>query len=68
MSNIGAFIKKNALMLGIGAVGIAGAIYFLTRKKKRSGLSGVSRRTRPSGVSRRRVGVRSKHLKPIKLS
>jgi hypothetical protein len=45
MSNIGNFIKKNAVMLGIGAVGIAGAIYLMNRKKKSGkGLSGVGRR------------------------
>ncbi|GHT78360.1 hypothetical protein FACS189464_1660 [Bacteroidia bacterium] len=36
MDNIGAFFKKNALIMGVGAVGIAAAIYFITRKKKKS--------------------------------
>ena len=61
MSNIGNFIKKNAVMLGLGAVGIAGAVYFLTRKKKSKGLSGVSRR-----VPKRRKSP--PRLKSIKLS
>ena len=70
INNIGAFIKKNAVMLGIGAAGIGAAIYFMTRKKVgvhprgRPNLSGVSRRGRPK--SKRRSS--SKRLKPIKLS
>jgi hypothetical protein len=36
MDNIGAFFKKNAIIMGVGAVGIAVGIYFLTRKKKKS--------------------------------
>ena len=76
MSNIGNFIKKNAVMLGLGAVGIAGAVYFLTRKKKGKGLSGIPRRVgaHPRGRPRpkRRVGAyprgRPKRLKSIKLS
>jgi len=51
MSNVGAFLKKNAVLVGVGAIGIAGAVYFLTRKKKSAkskGLSGVTqRRSRP---------------------
>ena len=47
MSNIGEFVKKNAIILGIGALGIGAAIYFMTRKKSKTskGLSGVSRKT-----------------------
>jgi phosphotransferase system glucose/maltose/N-acetylglucosamine-specific IIC component len=64
MANIGNFVKKNAVMLGIGAMGVAGAVYFLTRKKKRSkGLSGISRR---KTVKRRTT--KAKRLKPINLS
>ena len=33
-SSIGDFVKNNALMLGIGAVGVGAAIYFMTQKKK----------------------------------
>jgi cysteine synthase len=62
MSNIGTFIKKNAVMLGIGAVGIAGAVYFLNRKKKaKRGLSGIPRkRTQTRKTKQTR-------LKPMKL-
>ena len=63
MSNIGNFVKKNAVMLGIGAVGIGAAIYMMTRKKKRSGLSGISRPKR----RKRRKTTNSKRLKPMKL-
>jgi len=59
MSNVGNFIKQNAVMLGIGAVGIGAAIYFLNRKKKGSrGLSGISRTRKPT---------KHKRLKPMKL-
>jgi cysteine synthase len=63
MSNVGSFIKKNAVMLGIGAVGIAGAVYFLTRKKKgkNKGLSGIRRKS----PNRRKS---PKSLKSIQLS
>jgi hypothetical protein len=62
MSNIGTFIKKNALMFGLGAAGIGAAVYFLTRKKKSGkGLSGVSR-------TRRKRPNSPKRLKSIKLS
>jgi hypothetical protein len=55
-------------MLGIGAVGIAGAIYFLTRKKKK-GLSGISPRVRahPRGRPRPKRRTGSKRIKPMKL-
>ena len=65
MSNIGSFIKKNAVMLGAGAVGIAGAVYFLTRKKKK-GLSGVSRRATKRRTTKRRSTPQ--RLKSINLS
>ena len=64
MSNIGNFVKKNAVMLGIGAAGIAGAIYFMTRKKKRQGLSGIPK---SSNIKKRKT-INRKRLKPIKLS
>jgi phosphotransferase system glucose/maltose/N-acetylglucosamine-specific IIC component len=70
MSNIGNFIKKNAVMVGLGVAGIGAAVYFLTRKKKSKGLSGVSRRVGRS--PKRRVGANPrghpKRLKSIKLS
>jgi hypothetical protein len=66
MANIGNFVKKNAVMLGIGAMGIAGAVYFLTRKKKRAGLSGISRRKSVRAHPRGRPTT--KRLKPMKLS
>jgi len=73
MSNIGNFIKKNAVMLGVGAAALAGGIYLLTRKKKSRGLSGVSRtravsRQRPP--SRKRITRKSntpKRLKALRL-
>jgi hypothetical protein len=68
MSNIGSFIKKNALMLGIGAAGIAGAIYLMTRKKKSSrGLSGVVG-AHPRGRPKPKRRTNPHRLKPIKLS
>jgi hypothetical protein len=67
MSNIGNFIKKNAVLLGIGAIGLAAGIYFLTRKNKKSkGLSGISRRKRSSKKRAKRSN--SKTLKAKKLS
>jgi phosphotransferase system glucose/maltose/N-acetylglucosamine-specific IIC component len=63
MSNIGNFVKKNAVMLGVGAVGIGAAIYMMTRKKKRAALSGIPRVSRP----KRRKSTNSKRLKPMKL-
>lgn len=70
MSNIGAFIKKNAVLIGVGAAIAAGGIYFLNRKKKSSrGLSdGVRTYSRPT-TKRRNGKSRSKNLiKPMKLS
>jgi hypothetical protein len=65
ISNIGAFIKKNAVMLGIGAAGVAGAIYLMSRKKKsRLGLSGLPKLTK---MNKRKTRT-TKRLKPIKLS
>jgi hypothetical protein len=67
MSNIGNFIKKNAVMLGIGAIGIAGAMYYLNRKKKRPGLSGLPRRKPVRANLRVRPTKKAKRFKPIKL-
>lgn len=65
MANVGAFLKKNALLLGVGAVGIGAAVYFMS-KKKRSGLSGLpQRRKRKSPTTKRRSAMRS--IKAIKL-
>jgi hypothetical protein len=58
MSNIGSFIKQNAVMLGVGAVGIGAAIYLMTRKRDSGkGLSGVTRKRKST-----------KTLKAMKLS
>ena len=64
MSNIGEFFKKNAIWLGVGAIGIAGGIYLLTRNKKSGtgkskGLSGVSR----SRTQKRKPKTRMKSMK-----
>jgi hypothetical protein len=71
MSNIGTFIKKNAVILGIGAVGIAGAVYFMTRKKRPGlkGLAGLSRLPQTRTRTRKTKHPRNaKRLKSIKLS
>jgi hypothetical protein len=64
ISNIGNFVKKNAVMVAAAALGIGGLAYYLTRKKKRTGLSGVSRK-RPTRPNRPQ---RHKPLKSLKLS
>ena len=53
LDNISAFVKKNAVIIGLGAVGMGAAIYFLTRKKKKTGkgLSGISRKRNRTGKS-----------------
>ena len=61
LSNVGAFIKKNALLLGLGVLGVGGAIYLLTRKKKKS-LSGISRRKRTVRKKSTKKPVRLKAL------
>ena len=65
MSNISAFIKKNVIWVGLGAAGLAGAIYLMTRKKKssRKGLSGVSRKIQPA----KRKSSKPKRMKPLKI-
>ena len=65
MSNVAAFVKKNAVIIGIGVVALGAAIYFATRKNKKSkGLSGVSRRRSTTNRSRRK----HKRLTTIELS
>jgi hypothetical protein len=66
ISNIGNFVKKNAVMLGVAALGIGGVIYFMTRKKKGKGLSGV--RAGAHSRSRSKRPNRPQSLKSIKLS
>ena len=42
MANIGNFMKKNAVLIGVGVVGIGALIYLMTRKKKApTGISGI---------------------------
>lgn len=43
-TNVGSFLKKNALWIGLGVVGVAGAVYLMRKNKPRRsrGLSGVS--------------------------
>lgn len=47
ISNTGSFLKKNALWIGLGIVGVAGAVYLMRKNKpkKSRGLSGTPGKT-----------------------
>ena len=46
-TNVGDFLKKNALWIGLGVVGVAGAVYLMRKNKpkKNRGLSGIPHKT-----------------------
>ena len=64
ISNVGDFIKKNAVVIGLGAIGIGAVIYFMTRKENKSkGLSGATyRRRRATSRSRTPKRLTAKKL------
>ena len=65
MTNIGDFVKKNAIMLGVGALALGAGIYLLVRKKnaRKKTLSGLTRTHKP-----KRTHKPQKQLKSLKLS
>jgi len=67
MSNIGDFLKKNAVWVGVGVAGLAGTIYLMTRKKKSNkGLLGASHRPKPR--IQKRTSSKPKRIKAQKLT